>query len=583
MARKVLKQGALVLNGRYRILKVIHTKGMANVYLAEDTSLNKQWCLKEIVLSELKDDLKSKREYSSLLREANIMKDLNHANIPRIVNIEDEKNSKFIVMDYVDGYSIRDWMDKKGGLIDQQTTVAWMAQVCKVLIYLHKREKPIFYRDMKPSNIMVQSDGSIKLLDFGVSVVIKDPSDGPKDKTELLGTRGYAPPEQRRVGIPYDLRSDIYALGQTMYSMLTGCDPSTLGKNDEQRPLREWNPSVSVGLENIINKCIARDPNDRYQRVEEVLYALQNYDSFDSEHTKKLKKKIWTTLSLLIGGVLMCLFSIVPYAISKNKSDSEYKYLINAANQSGRVEDYVKAIEKNPEILDPYEGYLDSIKTDGVFDKTEENDLLNLLNPILTKVSNKPEYGKVAYDIGKLYWFYYEDSLDNCMTLSTKWFKDAIDGGYEQEESEIFYNLGNFKKNIAKSIAEAEDSGMYKDYWDGLMKAKGYNSGEIIELQINLAIMDAINSYAYRLKLDGVTPEEMKAEVERIRDYLDEVVPSAGKAEELHNELQKSYSSISASTIKELNMGDKAEEKAEKIEQQANIVQETEKEIGGDS
>ena len=140
-----------------------------------------------------------------------------------------------------------------------------------------------------------------------------------------------------------------------------------------------------------------------------------------------------------------------------------------------------------------------------------------------------------------------------------------------------------FKKNIAKSIAEAEDSGMYKDYWDGLMKAKGYNSGEIIELQINLAIMDAINSYAYRLKLDGVTPEEMKAEVERIRDYLDEVVPSAGKAEELHNELQKSYSSISASTIKELNMGDKAEEKAEKIEQQANIAQETEKEIGGDS
>ena len=552
--RRVLKPGDTVIDDRYKILKVIHTKGMSNVYLVEDSRLMKQWCLKEIVLSEVTKS--SKREYESLIREANIMRDLNHSNIPRIVSIEDDGDSKFIIMDYVDGRSVRDWMNATGGIIDQATTIGYIRQVCKVLIYLHNRKHPIFYRDMKPSNIMVQSDGGIKLIDFGISEVITEENKYPK---EPLGTKGYAPPEQRRVDLPYDLRSDIYALGQTMYCMLTGCDPGAIKKGETQRPVREWNPSVSIGLEKIISKCIEKDPDARYQSVEEVLYDIENYDTLESGHTRKIKRRIWTTFALLMSGVLTCALSIIPYAIGKSQSDSEYLYLVAAAEQSGRVDDYIKAIEKNPENLGPYPGLIEAIKTDGVFEKSEESGLLNLLNPVLSKVKTKDEYPQMAFNIGKLYWFYYEDSLDNCMTLSTKWFKDSIDGGYEPEESEILYNLGNFKKSIAKFIAEAEDSGLYKKYWEDLMKAKTHNSGEIIEIQINLAIMDAINSYTYRLKQDGVSVDEIKAEIDRIGVYLSDIRPTSGKAEELFKELQTAYDSISASTWKELGGKDNLE------------------------
>lgn len=544
--RKVLEQGSTVLNGRYQILKVLHTAGMSNVYLVEDSSLNKQWCLKEIVLAEAG---KNEVEYRSLIRESNIMKSLNHSNIPRIVTIEEENGSKFIVMDYVDGLSVKDWLNRKG-TVDQKTTVSWIKQVCSVLIYLHNRKNPIIYRDMKPDNIMIQTDGNIKLLDFGISEVI---TQNNKVIKEALGTKGFAAPEQRKKGAPYDLRSDIYALGKTMYYMLTGINPSIVAKGEKLLPIREVNPSISVGLEIIVNKCIEENPDNRYQLVEELLYDLQNYEKLDGVRIKKLKRKVWFTICLMLGSLFIGFCSLIPYILGKNSSESEYNYLVDAAYQSGREDDFVKAIEKKPEGLYPYIGYIESIKQDGVFDKREEETILNLLNPVLSKVKGKENYGRVSYEMGKMYWFYYDDTLDSCMNLSTKWFKDAIDCNYETEESTIYYNLGSFKKNIAMSIVEAKDYGMYSDYWNGLMQAKNFKNGEIVEIQVNLAIIDAINSYSYRLKSDGVSADELNAEITRIGKYLEESSPSEGKATELFEELQNSYNSISDSTRRELS------------------------------
>ena len=147
--------------------------------------------------------------------------------------------------------------------------------------------------------------------------------------------------------------------------------------------------------------------------------------------------------------------------------------------------------------------------------------------------------------MGKLYWFYYDSDVDTNMTLSVKWFEDAKNGGYNVDESTIMYDLGQFKKNISMSIAESSDSGMYKDYWDELMKAKSYNSGEIVELQINTAIINAISSNAYRLRKDGVSLDELKSEVERVGDYLKENSPSEGKATKLYDTLKSKYTMVS--------------------------------------
>lgn len=533
--RKVLDVGDTVLDGRYKILKIIHTSGMANVYLVEDMNLNKQWCLKEIIKSEAG---KNMVEYRSLIKEANIMKSLSYSNIPRIVTIDEENDSIFIVMDYVDGLSVKEWLVRKGR-VDQIVAVAWMKQVCGTISYLHNRKNPVFYRDMKPDNIMIQSDGSIKLLDFGISEVI---TENNKYITEALGTKGFAAPEQKKKGNPYDLRSDIFAIGRTMYYMLTGLNPSVLGEN--LKDIREVNTSISVGLGSVVNKCMQADPNDRYQSVEELLYDLQNYDKLDFRYKKRLRRKVDFVIGLFVVSLGCAVGSIAPFSIARNSARSEYEYLVNVAEQSGEESDYVKAIEKNPSNLGPYLGYIEIIKKDGVFDKKEEKSLLNLLNPVLSNIKGKSLYGELSYEIGKMYWFYYDGNLDDNMILSTRWFSDAMDCGYKEEESGVFYNLGNFKKTIAMSITESDDKGKYIEYWNWLMKSKEYNTGEIMELQVNIAIMDAISSYAYRMKVDGVGLDELESEVERVGKYLKEVTVNGEKSKELLDSLKDSYNSV---------------------------------------
>lgn len=525
--RSLLKVGDCVLNGKYEILKIIHTSGMANVYLVSDKNLNKQWCLKEIVKSEAGRNMV---EYRSLLQEANIMKSLNHASIPRIVTIEEEGDSIFIIMDYVHGLSVKDWLVKKGS-IKQSVVVNWMKQVCGVLIYLHNRKHPIFYRDMKPDNIMIQEDGNIKVLDFGISVVITSQNDTIR---EALGTKGYAAPEQKRRGEKYDLRSDIYALGRTMYYMLTGLNPSIIG--DNLKPIREINSSLSMGLEVIIDKCTKENPDDRYQTVEEVLYALKNYETLDGSYRSKARRKVTITLSCFATSLFLFITSFIPLGLNKAQIGSLYEKNLEVAKQTGRTSDYVNAIQYKPLVLEPYKGLIDSFKVDGVFSKDEEDKLLGLISPNLSDIKKKNEYGELAFNIGKLYWFYYEG--DDGDVVSSKWFKESLDKGYSEKESKLFYDLSNFKKIISMSIEESSDAGMYKEYWNNLMEAKKIDSGEIVELQLYNAIANAISSYSYRLKTDGVPKASLDSEIKNINKFLSVCTPISDKAKSLVSELQ---------------------------------------------
>lgn len=525
--RAVLEVGSTVLNGKYEILKVIHTSGMANVYLIEDKNLHKQWCLKEIKKSEAGRNMV---EYRSLLQEANIMKGLNNPNIPRIVTIEEDGDSTFIIMDYVDGLSVKEWLARKG-TISQSVAVNWMKQVCGVLIYLHNRENPILYRDMKPDNIMIQGDGNIKVLDFGISVVISPSNQVIK---EPLGTKGYAAPEQDKVGSKYDLRSDIYSLGMTFYRMLTGINPGIA--SDGIKSLRSVDSSLSMGLEVIINRCIKQNPEDRYQSVEEVLYDLNNYDKLDIDYLRKSKRKIGITAGLFVTSIVMIVGSFVPLGLHKVEQNNDYANKIEVAIQSGRTSDYIDAIKLKPLELKPYLGLIESIKSDGVFSKDEEEGLLGLINPNLTNIKLEQGYGEVAYNIGKLYWFYYDG--DDGDVVSNKWFQEAIDNNFKVEESKVYYDLSNFKKTVSMAIVESEDSGIYKKYWGNLMSAKKIDSGEIVELQLYNYIADAIGTYTYRLNVDGVPKDDVLNEIKNINSFIQSSSPTSDKSEELYEQLK---------------------------------------------
>lgn len=535
--RSVLNVGQTILNGRYEIVKVIHTTGMANIYMVSDSNLNKYWCLKEIKKSEAG---KNEIEYYSLLHEANIMKSLNHSGIPRIVTIEQEGDSIFIIMDFVDGVSVKTWIQRKGR-VKQDAAVAWMKQVCQIMIYLHNRKYPIFYRDMKPDNLMLQSDGSIKLLDFGISIVIKEPN---QKIDRALGTKGYAAPEQSKRGNICDLRSDIYAMGKTLYYMLTGLNPSQL-KPEQLKSVREIDSSISVGLENIVNKCIQPNPDDRYQSCEELLYALQNYMTLDSKYRAKIRRKVYVIAGMFVTSIFLIITSLIPYNVYNNQQIQQYNKLLAVAEQSGRQEDFEAVLDWNPIDLAPYKDFIDSMKVDGVFSKEEESILLGYVNPNLEKLKQQKGYGELAYEIGKLYWFYYEGSTeDEGMITSTKWFSDALEEDYEPELSQVYYQLGSFKRNISASVTESSDAGMYSEYFNNLITAKKQDNGELVNLQLNLALVNCISTYTYNLMTDGISYADIESQVTMLNEYISSYVPTIEKAQKSFDSLTKTVSTL---------------------------------------
>ena len=234
-----------VIDGKYEILREIGRGGMSIVYLAMDTHLNKQWAVKEI--RKKGNGKNDEVVVNSLLAEANMMKKLDHPALPRIVDIIDNGITIYVVMDYIEGESLDKVLNEYGAQPEEQV-IAWAEQLCEALEYLHSQKPPIIYRDMKPANVMLKPEGNIKIIDFGIAREYKEQK---LSDTTVLGTKGYAPPEQ--YSGQTDARSDIFALGMTMHHLLTGIDPRS---GEAYAPVRMWNPQLSEGIELIINKCV---------------------------------------------------------------------------------------------------------------------------------------------------------------------------------------------------------------------------------------------------------------------------------------------------------------------------------------
>jgi len=514
--RTQLSNGDKILGGRFEVLKCIHSRGMANVYIVQDANLGKQWCLKEIRKSEAG---RKNIEYISLLQEANILRSLNHERIPRIVTIDNDGDSLFVIMDFLDGMTLKAFVDEKGK-IPEEMAVKWMLQVVQTMGYLHSErahKKPIFYRDMKPDNLMIRPNGTINIFDFGISVRVEEKGQLP-DYT--LGTPGYVAPEQKRKDLPIDLRSDIYAMGMTFYFMLTGIDPRGF-LNSKLKPISDWSPEVSPALIKIIEKCLNENPDDRYQDCEELQYALENYRFSDEQYKTSARRKVYTVLSLFIVGILVGIGSLIPLFMERAEEDNVYNNAVLVADQSGRLEDYDYAISLRPWELKPYEGYFEAIKQDGVFSQDEEGKLLNHINPNLKRIKESADYGKFSFELGKLYWFYYPTgNAESGSTLSIRWFEDAINRNYEVDESKIYQKLGVFNRDISKSVKEASDSGMYKEYWDNLLSIQNSDTSDIITLQTNISIAKCISTYANNLRKDGVEYDEVKGELDKLMLFL---------------------------------------------------------------
>lgn len=511
-----------VIDGKYEILKQIGKGGMSKVYLAMDKRLNKQWAVKEI--QKRPQDKNNRVVIQSAIAEANMMKMLDHPALPRIVDIIEQEHEIYVIMDYIEGETLSSLV--KQGPQPQEIVIDWAKQLCGVLDYLHTRKPPIIYRDMKPGNVMLKPDGTVKLIDFGIAREYKEQNIAD---TVSLGTKGYAAPEQFGGKGQTDSRTDVYCLGVTLHHLLTGHSPTD--PPYELYPIRQYRPELSAGLEEIIEKCVQPNPSDRYQSCAELLYALEHYEDGDQLHKRYLKKQLVHFFAVAIACLIFLAVGITAQRLMIATNNADYDRMIDQAEKSGSVDDkltyYQSAIEIKPDAVPAYKGMVAAFKDDAVFSVKEEELLKQTLNGQLKTVRKNKEYSQLAFETGKLYWYYYDYGIsstnqDNQITRmksSIQWFEDAISYGNESdsfyEMAKVYCEIGKFNRDITLNVEEASDKGKYKSYWDNLnemrnMVNQNSESSEIVDLELNRLIMNAIETYARKFKADGITQAEMK-------------------------------------------------------------------------
>ena len=541
----MLKVGDLI-DGKYKILNKIGRGGMSTVYLAINEKANKPWAVKEVRKNGI-----SNRELvkQSLMVEINLLKKLKHKGLPSIVDIIDQQDNYLIVMDYIEGITLENIMQEEG-VQPQEKVVDWAIQLCDVLQYLHTRKPAIIYRDMKPSNIMLRSDGSVVLIDFGTAREFKERH---VEDTTCLGTQGYAAPEQFGGMGQTDERTDIYSLGATMYRLVTGHNPSE--PPYEMYPITHWNPRLSTGLEGIIAKCTSKDPKSRYQSVQEVRYALEHYRDLDLDSIRRYRRNL--RILLAAGGMTVMLFgaSGVSYAAADHMQKDEYAYNLEAGRRSPNKQDsiafYQKAIQTDCAGEEAYDQLLTLFTQDGVLDEQEEKVLLQLSISVdkyleRYKMQNPDGYAGLCYRIGSSYWYYYEHE-EKRQAGAVAWFESAKAGfaGNPEKEQEwkrasTYVEIGNFYQRIVPAQISGTDQGMYGEYWNNLRRLKEWNDEapdrDLVTLRLYREIVTKTLEYAGYLQEDGVPPQEMEDLLNEISQQTENMKTGAGQVlmEEIH-------------------------------------------------
>ena len=270
-----LSPGTALSGQRYNIEKLVASGGMGAVYRAIDTRFHRPCAVKEM-LDEFQNESDRKQAVEWFEREATLLLDLNHPCIPRVRDFFVEMGKHYLVMDYIDGRTLNDVLENQSdvagvngarGVLEARAR-SWGQQLCSVLSYLHRQTPPIIFRDLKPSNIMVTDKDEIKLIDFGIARTFQT-----KIQSTVIMTIGYAPPEQLH-GMA-EPRSDLYALGATLFRVLTRHDAA----NNKPSifsfpPLRSLRPDISPAFEQVMMKALSPTLEQRWSSAAEMEKAI---------------------------------------------------------------------------------------------------------------------------------------------------------------------------------------------------------------------------------------------------------------------------------------------------------------------
>ena len=477
----MLEIGSYV-DGKYKILNEINRGGMSVVYMAVNEKVNKTWAVKAARRDGIHDQ---NTAIQSLVADRQTLIGMNHPHLPSIVDVYENDTSMMIVMDYIEGNPLSKTLEEYGAQ-PQERVLHWARQLCGVLGYLH--EKNIIYRDMKPSNIMLKPDGDIMLIDFGAAREFKEKS---LSDTQCLGTIGYAAPEQFGGCGQTDARTDIFCLGATLHHLITGIDPCK-ESSFAKVPIRQVNPSLSGGLEHIIETCLKDDKNERYQSCADLMYALEHHEEADDRYKRKQKKKIAVFASAILMAGVFAIVSAFGYVTAQARTNMDYQLKIAAASdqqlsQTERTELFLEAIRINAADT---AAYLHMLKlflagNEGAGSLTREeasvitqlkaglevqngDDNIGVIYPLETLKSRNPKgYENVCYEVGMAYWYDYEVESER-YTSAVEWLNETLDG---YPIAKIYVDIGRCKQDIRKYTGQKRSVKMHEEYaslWERL-------------------------------------------------------------------------------------------------------------------
>lgn len=555
-----------VINGKYEILKEIGHGGMSTVYLAMDKNLNKQWAVKEIRKNG--NDANDLSVVNSLQAEADLMKKLDHPALPRIVDIINDAETICIIMDYIEGETLEKIISEYGAQ-PEETVIGWAMQLCDALQYLHSQKPPIIYRDMKPANVMLNPEGNLKVIDFGIAREYKEKS---LADTTTLGTRGYCPPEQ--YGKQTDARSDIYALGMTMHHLLTGQDPRLPGY--EYASIRQYRSELSSSLERIVDKCVAIDPENRYQSCSELMYALQNREHDEEQYIKKQKRKLRSFIAASAMTILFAASGITLHFVASGMNRNDYENLIGVSESTSyteKIDNYEQAISIYPNDTRAYLKLLEAYEQEGVFGKEQNDAFLALYNANREGFTiGSDDFSELNYKIGMMYFNYYisesgevqfSERVQKAYPFFKENYENASDNFSEKKISDCYYQICLFYKTyilnninveeasksdyetlldtIDAALTEVEDAGAYDQLtlyngvvmllYDQRANLKSAN----LEQERVLTLLDDVYEKAKSLSVNKEQSKNLQEEI-------------LGCYEEYRNAIERTYSNTEIKT-----------------------------------
>ncbi len=339
------------LQNRYEIIDLIGGGGMGTIYLASDLRLGKRKC----IVKKLKDDFFKDEDKEKALtffqREAQVLSSLQHPNIVHVFDFFEEDNNYYLIMEYVEGKNLEELIFENGKPFSEAQVINWANQIIDVLVYIHNHYPPVIYRDLKPSNIILNDQHRVKLIDFGIA----RPYHADEDNTHVV-SQGYSPPEQYWGAS--EPRSDLYSLGCTLYFLLTGQEPKAL----QVCSPKNINNEICDHLDLFVQRATAQDIWLRYQSAQEMQEALippKRADSFPAKYKSILLIACLILFLAVIAIAFMELLStqspvstsIIPNQVNNNNSLTGSKQIGNYVSEENNLDEPGSLLIRDPKIF----------------------------------------------------------------------------------------------------------------------------------------------------------------------------------------------------------------------------------------